>query len=258
MTSPDSSLSFVPATCPARRLGGLGKRAGARCAWRMQQQQQPCRCSRRELLLQSVGALLAAVPTLTKSPAASAAIGFPGVGAPSATTAPAQSLPTAVDAVFTGPREVGLTFKYPSQWKIKRKLIKTHLFEVLVVSDTDSSSSVGVVCDPVRIERVVDFGTPEDIGKRVIELEKKKDGVLSAALIRTRSLPGTGPTQPTYYICEYRVNTTRGGDMHYMAKVTIANKQLYVLTAQAKEPNWKSLNRVFQQMVDSFQVTPKT
>ena len=224
-----------------------------------QQRPPPCRCSRRELLLQSVGALLASAPTLTKSPAAAAAaIGFPGVGAPPATNAPAQSPPTAADAVFTGPREVGLTFKYPAQWKIKRKLIKTHLFEVLVVSDTDSSSSVGVVCDPVRIERVVDFGTPEDIGKRVIELEKKKDGVLSAALIRTRSLPGAGPTQPTYYICEYRVNTTRSGDMHYIAKVTIANKQLYVLTAQAKEPNWKSLNGVFQQMVDSFQVTPKT
>lgn len=175
-------------------------------------------------------------------------------GVSSATGTTAFAGPRA-DAVYSAPGARGVQFRYPSRWRIRMKPIKTHAFEVLVVSDTDANTSIGVVSDAVRISRVEDFGSATDIGERVIDLERKKDGVLSAGLVRTAQSVSENDEQPlTYYLCEYRVNSTRGGERHYAAKVTIANGQLYVMTVQCKESQWVMYEPLFKEVLDSFQV----
>jgi hypothetical protein len=158
------------------------------------------------------------------------------------------------DAVYSAPNEKGVCFRYPSGWRVRTKPIKTHAFEVLVVSDGEPSTSIGVVSDSVRIERIEDFGAARDIGERVVALERKKDGVISAELVQAVQYPSQVQSPLTYYLCEYRVNSTRGGERHYAAKVTITGKQLYVMTVQCKENQWEKYAPLFREVLDSFEV----
>ncbi|KAK4529360.1 hypothetical protein CCYA_CCYA01G0217 [Cyanidiococcus yangmingshanensis] len=150
----------------------------------------------------------------------------------------------------------GVRFRYPSGWRVRTKPIKTHAFEILVVCDTEPSTSIGVVSDSVRIERIENFGTASDIGERVVALERKKDGVLSAELVRATQYPVKDRNPLTYYLCEYRVNSTRGGERHYAAKVTITGKQLYVMTVQSKENQWGFYEPLFRDVLESFEIEP--
>lgn len=154
-------------------------------------------------------------------------------------------------STYRGPISLGYSFSYPSTWSVKKKPIRTHLSEVIVSDTNDSSSSVGIIVDSVKIESIDKIGTPEDVGQKVIGIEKKKDSVKDAFVSSARSVNHNGLT---YYLLDYTVDSTRGYK-RYLAKATVTGRQLYVFTAQAKVDNLKGdTEKSFSQMLDSFNV----
>mmetsp|Transcript_10829 Transcript_10829/g.45100 ORF Transcript_10829/g.45100 Transcript_10829/m.45100 type:complete len:144 (-) Transcript_10829:2469-2900(-) len=81
------------------------------------------------------------------------------------------------ELVWKGPSSLGYSFKYPPEWTATKKQIKTHVSEVLVVKD-GTSAQVGLVVDPVKINSLKEFGSPEQVADKVLGVEKKKDGTL--------------------------------------------------------------------------------
>lgn len=156
-----------------------------------------------------------------------------------------------VYSTYKGPLSLGYSFDYPSSWVVKKKPIRTHLSEVNVTSDRESSTSVGVVVDNVKIDSIEDFGTPETVGRKVVDVETKKENVNNAFVSSAESVSKGGLT---YYIIDYTVDSSRGVK-RYVAKVTVNAKQLYVLTAQAKEKSFDEQTKsTFSKMLESFNV----
>jgi PsbP len=176
-----------------------------------------------------------------------------------ASAAKTAALPSAapVDglAEYRGPLSLGFSFKYPADgWIVKKKPIKTHMAEILVASTASgrSSSSAGVTVDAVKIGKVEEFGTAEEVGAKVVAVEQKKDSVMTATLVSADADEKDGLT---YYVVEYTVDGGRGLK-RFVAKVTITGGNLYVFTAQAKQADFDgSDGLVLEQMVESFHVT---
>lgn len=155
-------------------------------------------------------------------------------------------------STYRGPLSLGFTFSYPTTWTVKKKPIKTHLSEVIVTSDKDSSTSAGLVVDAVKINTIDQFGSPDEVGNKVVNMEQKKDSVLEATLNRASATEKEGLK---YYIIDYSVNSTRGVK-RYQAKATITGNQLYVFTMQAKKDTFEGdTEDTFSAMLDSFTVT---
>lgn len=134
---------------------------------------------------------------------------------------------------------------------MKKKPIKTHLSEVIVTSDKETSTSAGLVVDAVKIDAIDKFGTPDVVGNKVVNMELRKESVTNAILNDATSVTKDGLT---YYVVDYSVNSTRGVK-RYQAKATITGNQLYVFTAQAKTDNFEgTTEQIFSVMLDSFTV----
>lgn len=154
-------------------------------------------------------------------------------------------------STYKGPISLGYSFSYPSTWSVKKKPIRTHLSEVIVTDSNDSSSSAGIVVDSVKIDSIDKIGSPEDVGQKVIGIEKKKDSVKDAFVSSAQSTNRNGLT---YYLLDYTVDSTRGYK-RYLAKATVTGRQLYVFTAQAKVDSFNGdTEKTLSQMLESFNV----
>lgn len=154
-------------------------------------------------------------------------------------------------ATYNGPLSLGFSFSYPSSWSVKKKPIKTHLSEVNVTSDTQSTTSAGLVVDAVKIDAIDNFGSPDVVGKKVVDLEMRKESVSAASVISADSIM---EDDLLYYLIEYVVNSSRG-EKHYLAKATVTGGQLYVFTAQASAADYNGATAdSLQGMLESFSV----
>jgi hypothetical protein len=135
---------------------------------------------------------------------------------------------------------------------VKKKPIKTHLAELLVTRNKGpGSTSAGVTVDAVKIKSITDFGTPDEVGDRVIAVERRKDNVLTASLVSAKA---ANLGDLTYYTFVYDVESGRGLK-RYVAKATVTGGNLYVFTAQAKCIDFEGKDgSLLVAMVDSFQV----
>ncbi|KAJ8604658.1 hypothetical protein CTAYLR_006516 [Chrysophaeum taylorii] len=135
-------------------------------------------------------------------------------------------------------------FEYTSDFEIKPKPVKTHLDEVLV---KNGKRQIGVVVDPVKLASLADFGSPGDVGARVVAAERARDGVTAADLLDARALPDGS------YRLEY-TNASSRGDTHFLARVTVANGRLYILTAQARLDDFPDAAPALNLAADSFRL----
>lgn len=157
---------------------------------------------------------------------------------------------------YRGPLSLGFSFSYPAEgWSVKKKPIRTHMSEIVIANSAGrASSSAGVTVDAVKIKKIEEFGTPEDVGNKVAAVENKKDSVLSSEVVSTKSSSVDGLT---YYVIEYTVESGRGLKK-YFAKATITGGNLYVFTAQAKMDDLSGPDgSALAAMVDSFYVKPQ-
>lgn len=153
---------------------------------------------------------------------------------------------------YRGPLALGFSFGYPVGWAVKKKPIKTHVSEVIVSSDTEPGTSAGLVVDAVTIGSIESFGSPESVGKKVVNVETKKDSVNSATVVNSSAVKDADGL--TYYIIDYVVDSSRG-IKRYLAKATITGGQLFVFTAQAKNDEFEGeTSDTLTRMLASFKV----
>mmetsp|Transcript_11792 Transcript_11792/g.35963 ORF Transcript_11792/g.35963 Transcript_11792/m.35963 type:complete len:228 (-) Transcript_11792:1027-1710(-) len=152
---------------------------------------------------------------------------------------------------WKGPQDLGFKFSYPSGWIAEKKKIKTHSSEVLVKKE-NSSARVGLVVDPVKINTLTEFGAPDDVAKKVLGVESKKEGTKRIDTIQTQLFQKDGLT---WYEVEYEVENKRGA-YHYIADMVINDKNLYVMTAQSKIDEFPMREAILREILNSFNVKP--
>lgn len=151
---------------------------------------------------------------------------------------------------FTDP-DAACTFAYPEDFVVTSKPLKTHLVERNVKSETIRGFSAGLAVDPIKLASLEAFGTPEYVGDRVVDVERRKDGVLEVKLL------GTGATREdgvSYYTIEYTSESTRGNN-HIISTVAVRNNKLYVFTTQSKQADFEALESSLREMASSFRLT---
>ena len=105
--------------------------------------------------------------------------------------------------------------------------------------------------DPIKLASLEKFGDPTFVAERVVNVERNKNGVREVKLLDAANAPRDGLS---YYTMEYEVDSERGY-YHYLAKLTVANGFLYVLTAKVKDGSWEEGRPAVQKILDTMQVT---
>lgn len=136
----------------------------------------------------------------------------------------------------------------PSTMKQSAKPVKTHQDEVNFGSESISRYQYGVTVDPVRINSLKEFGTPEEVAARVVTAEINRDGIFEVSLLKDPMESSDGA-----YVLEY-LSVGKRGRKNYLNKIFIKNNELYVLTAQCKEENYTTLEMELKKTLESFQV----
>ncbi|CAM9320647.1 unnamed protein product, partial [Phaeothamnion confervicola] len=145
-----------------------------------------------------------------------------------------------------------------------RKPLKTHLEEATFKSER-RGYQIGVAVDPIKIDALSRFGTPEEVGERVVAVERAKDGTLEVRLVSAAAGDagaaadgggggGDGGAVPAYTL-EYAVDSTRGKN-RFVAKVAVRGGRLYVCTGQAKEADLPEVAAEMAAAVGSFRLLP--
>ena len=142
---------------------------------------------------------------------------------------------------------------YPDDgWMPAPKPVRTHLVETLYKGPA-KGLSYGVTVDPVKIDSLEDFGTPEQVADRVLSVEETRDGVFTVELRSVQATAGS----PSYYTIEYAVDSSRGKKV-YLCKYCISARKLYVLQTQALLNDFDAPDRVVSKqlrgIIDSFVV----
>lgn len=124
--------------------------------------------------------------------------------------------------------------------------------QVTLKSEVRKGFSVGVAVDPVKIQRIQDIGSPADVGKRIVGLEQRKEGVTLVELLESRQANGP-PNNTIYYCFDYVVESTRG-EKRYLAKAGVKDQRLYVLTVEVKRPEYDQAKPQIDGILESFMI----
>ncbi|MEW5304151.1 MAG: hypothetical protein WDW36_006783 [Sanguina aurantia] len=119
------------------------------------------------------------------------------------------------------------TFSVPSVWE----RVKKDGADVLYEDPSQRSTSLGVTVNNVRVASILDFGTLEAVGEKLLTAEKNKDSTMSIELVSSSSR--TNDIGATLYDYEYEIDSTRGRK-RILNTVTIFGSKLFILNAAAK------------------------
>ena len=123
------------------------------------------------------------------------------------------------------------------------KPLKTHLDEINFKLD---NFSVGVSVDPVRIDSLAEFGTPEELAAKVVLAEVNRDGIFEVKLMEE-------PIGKDFYQLNY-LSMGKRGEKRNVSKFYVVNKYLFALTATCKEELYNVSKVDILKVVDSFRV----
>lgn len=133
-----------------------------------------------------------------------------------------------------------------------QKPLKTHAVEVGPYSSKATKGfKFGITVDPVKINDIRNFGTPQEVLDKVVGVESSKDGTLEVTKVGAREAAAATAGRPPFYELEYVVDSTRGLN-HFWSSVTIQEGKLYVMTVQAKEATLAEVEQAAKDIRSSF------
>ncbi|KAE8696255.1 PsbP domain-containing protein 2 [Hibiscus syriacus] len=122
------------------------------------------------------------------------------------------------------------------------------------------SNKVGVVVNPVRLNSLGEFGTPQFVANKLILAEKRKESTKDAEVIGVAKRPGQGGLQ--VYEFEYKVDSTRGGMKRILSVAFVASKRLYLLNIahsdKPESPLDAHTRAMLEEILHSFDSAPST
>ena len=165
-----------------------------------------------------------------------------GLGAPQI----ASATDTAEPFVRQG-KGYGYTFVPPPGFAPGKKPVQTHLDEVNFNLEGVPKYTFGVTVDPVRINSLKEFGTPEEVAARVVTAEVNRDGIFEVTLAKDPMEDGeTGA-----YAIDY-VSDGKRGKKHFVTRIFVKDQKLYVMTAQVKEEEYAEREKEILGCVKTF------
>ncbi|XP_062093521.1 psbP domain-containing protein 2, chloroplastic [Humulus lupulus] len=149
----------------------------------------------------------------------------------------------------------GFTLLRPSSWIKVEKAGATILFEE---ADKGSTNNVGVLVNPIRLNALTEFGSPEFVVDKLIHAERRKESTKEAEVIAVAQRLGQGGSQ--VYEFEYKVDSTRGGMKRVFSAAFVASKKLYLLNISHSDKPENPLDThtrtVLEQVLHSFDSAP--
>jgi hypothetical protein len=144
-------------------------------------------------------------------------------------------------------------FVPPEGFEVSNKPLKTHLDEMNFSNDAVFKGyQYGITVDPVRIQSLRQFGSPEEVAAKIVTAEVNRDGIFEVTLVADPFEDNNGA-----YIIEYLSDGKRG-KKHYVTKTIVYDGKLFVLTVQSKEEDFTSSRRQeVYEAIKSFQVLKK-
>ncbi|CAN6228156.1 unnamed protein product [Urochloa humidicola] len=147
-------------------------------------------------------------------------------------------------------QEQGFTLLKPTSWPKVEKAGATALFQ----QEGKGSNNIGVVVNPVRLNSLTEFGTPQFVADRLLQAEKKKESTKSAEVISAGER--SGHSGLTVYEIEYALDSTRGGMKRIFSAAFVASRKLYLLNIAYSDAQEKPLDsqtrNVLEQVLHSF------
>lgn len=140
-------------------------------------------------------------------------------------------------------------FQPPENFGAGNKPLRTHLDEINFKSESVAGYQYGITVDPVRIESLRQFGTPQEVAAKVVLAEVNRDGVFDVTLMAD---PQAGPND-SFYQLNYQSKGKRG-NKRFVAKFYIEKQKLYAMTAQCKEDDFAALESEMLKAAESFRV----
>ncbi|KAL9190616.1 hypothetical protein ACHAXT_000322 [Thalassiosira profunda] len=142
--------------------------------------------------------------------------------------------------------QFGYTLTPPPSFVASNKPLKTHLDEINFAPPDVRGYTIGITVDPVRISKLQEFGTPEEVAARVVTAEVNRDGVFEVTLAKDPKDSGE------CYDIEY-ISDGKRGTKHFVTRIYVKGGFLYVLTAQSKEAEYdKQREKDIAECVNSF------
>ncbi|KMT14038.1 hypothetical protein BVRB_4g078670 [Beta vulgaris subsp. vulgaris] len=156
---------------------------------------------------------------------------------------------------YTDSKE-GFTLLRPSSYIQVDKAGATVLFE----EENKGSNNVGIVVNPVRLNSLRDFGTPQFVADKLIQAEKRKESTKDAQVIGAAERPGLNNI-PVYEF-EYIVDSTRGGMKRIFSAAFVSGKKLYLLNIshidRPDSPLDSNTRVTLEEVLHSFDAAPLT
>ncbi|CAL5027431.1 unnamed protein product [Urochloa decumbens] len=193
--------------------------------------------------------LLAALPFTASSPQ------LPVASASEAAVAAAEEqgesgVPEGLELERYTDQEQGFTLLKPTSWPKVDKAGAMALFQ----QEGKGSNNIGVVVNPVRLNSLTEFGTPQFVADRLLQAEKKKESTKSAEVISAGERSGHGGL--IVYEIEYALDSTRGGMKRIFSAAFVASRKLYLLNIAYSDAQEKPLDSqtrtVLEQVLHSF------
>eukprot|EP00587_Corethron_hystrix_P013495 CAMPEP_0113316038 /NCGR_PEP_ID=MMETSP0010_2-20120614/11459_1 /TAXON_ID=216773 ORGANISM="Corethron hystrix, Strain 308" /NCGR_SAMPLE_ID=MMETSP0010_2 /ASSEMBLY_ACC=CAM_ASM_000155 /LENGTH=191 /DNA_ID=CAMNT_0000172645 /DNA_START=173 /DNA_END=748 /DNA_ORIENTATION=+ /assembly_acc=CAM_ASM_000155 len=148
------------------------------------------------------------------------------------------------------------SFVPPASCSLGNKPVQTHLDEINFNSKTIQGYTYGITIDPVRINSLEEFGSPDEVGQKVIDAEAARDGVTEVKLLSAKRMEKSLGSLSCYAI-DYRSEGKRGVKI-FNTRIYVKDGLLYVLTGQVKESAIEdsdgTLRAEFEKALDSFTV----
>lgn len=141
------------------------------------------------------------------------------------------------------------SFLPPPGFASSNKPLKTHLDEMIFALEGIRGYQYGITVDPVRINSLKEFGTPDQVATRVVNAESNRDGITNVQLVGT---PTEDPSSGIYAI-DY-ISDGKRGTKHFVTRISVNNGYLYVLTAQVKQADFNQYEKEILETVQTFQV----
>ncbi len=144
----------------------------------------------------------------------------------------------------------GYEFLYPNGWLP----VKVSSGPDVVLHDLiETSENVSVVINPVpEGKTLTELGTPSEVGYKL-----GKSAIAPPDSGREAELVNAGTQESgakTYYVLEYAVKLLNQQERRNLASVAVSRGKLFTFNASAPEKRWPKVQRVFEQVVNSFSV----
>ena len=124
--------------------------------------------------------------------------------------------------------------------------------------------TAGLTVDGVRLNDIKEFSSPEALGKRVIDVEIKKDDdwymsdplTMKRDLRRTRLLSAEEMMNPFSYVLDYQLDSSRGFKRNLVRSI-VDKKKLYIFTVQCDQDLYESdpsIRDTAKNLINSFRL----